>query len=65
MFNVCLLSFVQMYFHDLFTIQLNTNALTNDFSGKYQIIQNSIIHPRQSTTKQIKKLMIMTKKYFF
>lgn len=62
MFNVCLLSFVQVNFHNLFTVQLYTNTFANDLSGKYQIIQNSIVYPCQSTAKKIQTNKLLIKK---
>lgn len=47
MFDGCLLILVQMNLDQLGTIQLDANALANDFSWEYQIFQNGIEHSRQ------------------
>lgn len=50
MFYISLLIFVQMYFDNSRTVQLDPCALANNFSGENQIVQYTIVHCCQSTT---------------
>lgn len=47
MFNCGLLIFVQMYFNQLGTIELDPDTFANNFCGEYQIFQDGIVDGSQ------------------
>lgn len=59
MFNVSLLSLVQMDLDQTRAVQLDADPLANNFSWEAQIVQNGILHMGQSTTEmKMKRGMI-------
>ena len=49
-FNIRLLILVQVYFDKSGSIQLDPDSLANNFRGKRQILQNSIMDSSKCTT---------------
>lgn len=51
MFYVVLLILVQMYFDKPRAIELHTDAFSDNFGGKHEIVQDTIVHRGQGTAK--------------